>query len=714
MTDLNIGLQGSFSILLIFVLIVLVISFYYYKRTIPEISGAKKTILRILRFLSLALLFVILFEPVIYTTFNEIISPKPLIFIDNSASMDIESNNSDKINNFISTNDFDKENIYYFDDDVFSSEETTPNYDGQYTDISAVFEKAKDLEQVRNISSIVLVSDGSFNKGINPEYAIENLNIPIISIGVGKESEYKDIIAKSFLTNDIAYINNDIPILAKYSAKGIESDSLQINLLINNKIAETKVLSNLSDVEDSYVEFIYRDSIPGMKKITVSIDTVKGRSNTDNNIYSDYLELLDNKKRIGIFASSPNPDVSFINQFLASTKQYIVKSFIKKNSSEWYNIPTQSELKSLDVFVFIDFPSNIIEDNILNNIAKELENDKSALFIAGKHIAKSKLKYLEKHLPFTQVSDSRNEYFASVRFNDNAVSNSIFRTQSIDQEAFLDDLPPLFKTEAFYKAKADASVFSTFEINNMEIEEPTILSKSNGRSRSWAFLTYGLYRWKMINAGLSLNNEEDNQYSFYNSLFDNVFKWLSISDKKQKFIFETDKNIYQSSESISLSAQLYDDKYDPIDDYIIKAIIKSTDFEKEVILKNITNGRYVADVAGLPKGDFKIEAQALTNEESIYSSSGTSFTVESMQVENRHYGLKKELLSNISNSTGGMYFHIDKSESLSNILSDKYKGAEKQISITDEINIWNSTYLMVIVILLLSAEWFLRKRFGML
>ncbi len=714
MTDLNIGLQGSFSILLIFIVSVLVISFYYYKRTIPDVSATKKTILRILRFLSLAFLFLILFEPVIYTTYNDIIPPKPIVIIDNSASINLEDDNSKKIIDFISKNSFDSENIYYFDDNTYTAKDKKYEFEGQYTDISSAFEKVKDIEADQNISSIVLVTDGSFNKGINPEYAIENLNIPVVSIGVGEKSYFKDIIAKSMLSNDIAYINNDIPLLAKYSSSGIDTDSLSVSLLVNNKIVQTKSVLNPSDVSDAYVEFIYRDSIPGRKKITFIIDSVAGESNTQNNTYSDYIQLLDNKKRVGIFASSPNPDVSFLHQFLVTTKQYDVESYIKKDASSWYNKPTKTKLSKIDIFVLVDFPSNVIENDVIDNISSELSKDKSVLFIAGKHVSKSKMQKLEKHLPFTMVSDSRNEFFASVLFSEDAISNSIFKTQSIDQATFLDDLPPLFKTESFYKAKPDASVYSTFAVNNMEIEEPTIMSKSTGLSRSWAFLSYGLYRWKMINAGLSLNEEEDTQYSFYNSMFDNVFKWLSITDRKQKFIFETDKNIYQSNENISFSAQLYDDKYDPIDDYLVKATIKSANFEKEVILKNITNGRYNAEVAGIPTGDFSIEARALTPKEELYASHNTSFTVESMQVENRHYGLKEELLKNISSSTGGKYLHIDNSDSLSEILSNELKGADKQISITDEINIWNSTYLMIIVILLLSVEWFLRKRFGML
>ncbi len=714
MTDLNIGLQGSFSILLIFIVLVLVISFYYYKRTIPDVSATKKTILRILRFLSLTFLFLILFEPVIYTTYNDIIPPKPIVIIDNSASINLEDNNSKKIIDFISNNSFDSDNIYYFDDNTYTAKDKKYEFEGQYTDISSAFEKVKDIEADQNISSIVLVTDGSFNKGINPEYAIENLNIPVVSIGVGEKSYFKDIIAKSMLSNDIAYINNDIPLLAKYSSSGIDTDSLSVSLLVNNKIEQTKSVLNPSDVSDAYVEFIYRDSIPGRKKITFIIDSVAGESNTQNNTYSDYIQLLDNKKRVGIFASSPNPDVSFLHQFLVSTKQYDVESYIKKDASSWYNKPTKTKLSKIDIFVLVDFPSNVIENDVIDNISSELSKDKSVLFIAGKHVSKSKMQKLEKHLPFTMVSDSRNEFFASVLFSEDAISNSIFKTQSIDQATFLDDLPPLFKTESFYKAKPDASVYSTFAVNNMEIEEPTIMSKSTGLSRSWAFLSYGLYRWKMINAGLSLNEEEDTQYSFYNSMFDNVFKWLSITDRKQKFIFETDKNIYQSNENISFSAQLYDDKYDPIDDYLVKATIKSANFEKEVILKNITNGRYIAEVAGIPTGDFSIEARALTPKEELYASHNTSFTVESMQVENRHYGLKEELLKNISSSTGGKYLHIDNSDSLSEILSNELKGADKQISITDEINIWNSTYLMIIVILLLSVEWFLRKRFGML
>ncbi len=714
MTDINIGLQGSLTILILCLIAVLSLSYYYYKRTIPNVSKTKKTILRILRLLSLFLLILILFEPVIYTTSNEIINPHPVVFIDNSASVNIGNDTPDKINNLISNLDLEDEDYYYFDSKAYPKSDKDADYEGQYTDISSVFEKVKDIEVTENISSVIVVTDGAFNKGINPEYAIENMNLPVVAIGVGEEKSYSDIIAKSMLYNDISYINNDIPILAKLQFSNIQIDSIDVNLLIDNKLQQTQRISISKNIEDNYVEFTYSDSIPGKKKITIKVDTLSIESNKQNNNISNYINILDNKKRVSIFASAPSPDVSFINQFLSTSKQYIVSNYIKKNSKEWYTIPTQSMITTTDIFVLIDFPANNIEDNIIQGIAEQLANNKSVLYLAGKHVTKSKIKDIEKYLPFTMVSDSRNEFLASINFNDNAKANSIFAINRLPDDNYLEDLPPLYKTEAFYKAKPDANIYADFKVNNVKIEEPTIVSKANNLSRSWAFLAYGLYRWEMIDAGFNNGSKYSSDFKYYNALMDNVFKWLSISDKKDRFIAKTDKNIYQSNETIEVNAQIYDDKYEPLDDMLIKATLKAKEFEKEIILKNINNGRYVTNVEGLPEGDYSLLVTAFTENNDSYLQTATSFSIETFQVENRHYGLKKSLLERISVATGGVYMHIDNIASLQEILSKDFKGADKQISLTNETNVWNSSFILVLVIILLSAEWFLRKRFGML
>jgi hypothetical protein len=372
-------------------------------------------------------------------------------------------------------------------------------------------------------------------------------------------------------------------------------------------------------------------------------------------------------------------------------------------------VPNSKDIAETDVFVLIDFPSNIIDDRVIQQIGDELAKGKSVLYIAGKHISKSKLKNIESYLPFSIVSDSRNEYAANVLFNDNALSNTVFASYDYDIKEIADDLPPVFKTESFYKAKPDATSFSTFQVNNTVIDEPTILSKTNGKSRSWAFLVYGLYRWQLAD----FSSKQETQNTFYSNMISNVFKWLSISDRMERFVVNTNRNVYQNSEMIEINAQLYDEKYEPVDNASIEVVIQNSKFQKELTLKSLTNGRYLVNVEGIPVGDYSVKAEASLNNKSKLNAS-TSFTVEQLQLENRNYGLNKSLLEKLAQNSGGRYLHITEADSLLSIIKTNYPGQDKQISTTNEINLWNSVYLLSLVMILLSVEWFLRKRFGMI
>ena len=94
---------------------------------------------------------------------ESIVSNKDSLFYKNEFVKDLEDF-SEKLNS-----DYDVIN-YNFSDEVY--EGLGGEYDGKLTDISKVFNQIFDQYTNRNIGGVVLASDGMYNTGSNPIYAI--------------------------------------------------------------------------------------------------------------------------------------------------------------------------------------------------------------------------------------------------------------------------------------------------------------------------------------------------------------------------------------------------------------------------------------------------------------------------------------------------------------------------------------------------------------
>jgi hypothetical protein len=76
--------------------------------------------------------------------------------------------------------------------------------------------------------------------------------------------------------------------------------------------------------------------------------------------------------------------------------------------------------------------------------------------------------------------------------------------------------------------------------------------------------------------------------------------------------------------------------------------------------------------------------------------------------------MNEDLLKQIAELTGGRYFPASESKPFFSNLNEylQHRIIEKQVN--EEKQLWNSAYLLFMVIIFLATEWFFRKRLGLL
>lgn len=134
--------------------------------------------------------------------------------------------------------------------------------------------------------------------------------------------------------------------------------------------------------------------------------------------------------------------------------------------------------------------------------------------------------------------------------------------------------------------------------------------------------------------------------------------------------------------------------------------------DEKNILDSVGNGRYEGVITNLSEGDYVYSANAVINGSVVGEDKG-NFSIGKMNIEYLDTKLNKQLLDQVAFKTGGIYAGIENVDKIIKALSSK-KYEPQEITTITKIQIWNREYIALLVVLLLSIEWFIRKRNGML
>ena len=193
--------------------------------------------------------------------------------------------------------------------------------------------------------------------------------------------------------------------------------------------------------------------------------------------------------------------------------------------------------------------------------------------------------------------------------------------------------------------------------------------------------------------------------SHYRKFWSSMIRWLAYASNHSDLItVVTDKLSYYKYDNVRISSYIYNEYYEPINDAQIKALIQAPNGASyDLIFVLDGNGRYVADFRPVLDGNHKINISAQRKEIPIGKGS-TEFIVQSIPLEMIDTQLNEKLLKEIAMVSGGHYYHISDFNKLN--INDVF---DTVVSIAEK-TIWDNVYLFIIAIILLSAEWLLRKR----
>jgi len=716
--SIALSLSASVALLLLFVVVALLFSIWVYRHTIPEITRRRKIILIALRTFAISVLLFLLFEPVLNLESSEEVPPRVAVLIDDSKSMSVEDAGvarAERLRDFVSNGEYDgiegdgELSPYLFAGKAWPMQSVTADslrFTGAETDISRTLQDVYDAETERNLRSVVLVTDGVFTSGKNPLYAARSLGVPVHVVAVGDSLEKKDVLISRVLANSIAYLESTLPVDVTLRSAGFPGGQARVRLLEGRKVLAEQTIALKPGVNEYPMQFVYTPEAEGVRRLVVSVDPVEGELTAKNNSRSFFVKVLKSKMNVVIVAGAPSPDVSLLQRELRKDKNISTQLFVEKALGAWYDeAPGAQTFTDADCIMLVGYPTHSGNAGILRQIALAVDERRVPLMI----VPSRQLDYrvlrdeLDAWLPYDIVQARVDETEVFFEVPQSSSGNPILTT-GLPAEAW-SKLPPLFKTESSFRARAGSEVLGTMKLNNISFNEPLLLSRKLNRSKVLVWTAYALWRWEL--AYDVLNGD------LPGLLISNAVRWLTTREDDKQVRIRPVKEFFDSGEEVVLIGQVYNESYEPVDGAAVSVTVKRGDEERELLLSPEGSGRYSGVLDITAEGEYSYSGEAVLDSRSLGKDNGR-FSVGELNIEFQNTRMNNILLRQIAAETGGSYRVIDDVEGLAAAVQGDAGFVEMHRALKSDIQLWNIIWLLALAVLLFAMEWYIRKQAGLI
>ena len=722
LSEISLNTSGNTFVLALCFIFAIGLSYFVYRRTVPPVPTGWRILLISLRATSAILIILLLFEPILSLTRKKQDKPVVALLVDNSASMGLVDQKVDRateLKNILGANIFSKPSqdydleLYPYSNqlhEVLESRSDSLALNGDGTDISRALGDLKEKLAERYFSSVVLVTDGADNLGENPARYAGNYGIPIYPIGVGDPAEQNDILITNYVTNEIAYAGTQIPVDVYIKSSGFQGKRVNLSLKSGTKTLDSKVITLSGNSLEQKIRLQFTPEEEGLFKYQIQLPKLEGELTDINNSKSFYVKVLKSKLKVLVIAGGPSPDLRFLKNALSVEENIEIQTAIEKPRGLFYRgmpLPSVTQMDEVDCIILMDYPRRSSTTESLERIKSILAKGKPLLLALGKNVDPEKLWSLRDFIPLKNKLAIGREQSVYISILPQGLHHPVMKLAEDDLEnkENWNALPPVFSNLVSLQLDDSAQSIAGVDLERSTAGRsfPLIAIQSSGKRKSAVIFAYGIWRWDLMMWGIGETNES------YRRFFRNAIRWLTTEDDSKLVRIVANKEIYRSGEQVKFTAQVYFEDYQPADGSDVAIQVKGAKETRELTLENIGGGRYDGTLQVLEGGDYEFSGTAHQQGRILGRDAG-KFTVEEFSLEYQNTRMNEDLLKRIASESSGEFYASDNFSGL----AEKLIFPDKYITIKNEWEIWNRIPMLITCILLLSAEWLIRKRKGML
>lgn len=625
----------------------------------------------------------------------------------------------------------------------------TQTADGPATAVGEALLGSVNEQKGTPIAAIVLISDGCSNSGMTPETAAQYLanrdvNVPIYAVGVGNPQEPKDIEVLKLVAPEIVTAKDWVTFEFMVKSRGFEGETVAAELSVEGKtVAEQNVTLAGADVEQA-VSLKWRPERPGDYDCTIGVPVRAGELLDTNNTLVHPLKVVDRKIRVLYIDGYPRWEYRYLKNALirdtASIEVHCLlvsadRDFPQESSrgvSSLLEFPAEKkDLFQYDVIILGDVDprdgsafaspsSNLTWDQALENIAQFVEEMGGGLAVISgvrdtprsyrntpiAHLLPIVLEGIDEGESGT--SDNITESFHP-RLTPEGRDSPLMRLEPDkamnvelweDNDGREDGLPGVFWYYPAKKSKPGATVLSVHPRSGNKYGPYTLMAAQNyGRGRVYFTAIDSSWRWRYLVGD-----------RYFYTHWGEVIRYLRggrlIGSKRYNLYVS--KPSYSIGDKVELSARIYDAEFQPIQDASYPCEIDAPGEKHETVdLKAIPGkpGQYEGSYKPVDPGGYSATiGPTLLGDEKDRST--TPFTVRLPMVEFDEPIMNRKSLEMVASKTKGKFLTLGEIDQLPKMIQQ----TGDLVSVESrEDDLWDSPLFFILFMLLITAEWIVRK-----
>lgn len=650
---------------------------YFFK---SKEKGQLSFYLSFFRFLSIFSIFLLIINPSIEKKGIKEVKPRLVLAVDNSTSIKYNSLDN-KVTDLVDQIQSDTEladkfsiHTFGFGSDVYVLDSL--NFTDNKTDLAVPFKEFSAMFK-SEMAPVILITDGNQTIGRNVEFV--NYQSPVYPIIVGDTAVFEDIAITQLNINKNTYLNNQLPVelFVVYSGNDPIIKQLTVYQKGNVIYSEKLQLSRKNNVK--IASFFLTATENGTQFYTASIEELKNEQNTLNNSKSFSINVIDEQSEILLLTTMMHPDIGMLKKSIESNKQRVV------------DISNIADLKGnlADYELIIVYQPTSKFESIFKEIDRKNLN---YLIVSGSNTDWNFLNAVQNNFKKEAIDDTENY---SPIFNPNYAG---FLSNDIGFSSFT-PLEDKFGQISFL-IPYNALLFQ--KIGSIETENPLLATFESNNQKGAILLGENSWRWRMSSFS------ELKTFDLFDGFMSNLVQYMS-SDIGKKRLNVTGKSMYYANEIIHISASYLDENFNFENRAKLWLTVSNRDnnFLKKIPFVVGQNTFNVA-LSNIPFDEY-IYTVSVENQED--SSSG-SFKIVPFEVEQQFTRSNDTQLKILADRTNGKIFYDEQENNLINELKSdaRYKSIQHIFSIKTPLINWK--WILGLIILTLSIEWFTRKYFG--
>ncbi|MCF7919968.1 MAG: VWA domain-containing protein [Candidatus Cloacimonetes bacterium] len=651
------------------------ITLYFYWHTQPELSRRQRIMLGILRFLTLSIVMILLFNPILSYKNRIEVKPRLLLLLDNSQSMQEQSGGTSKfelekqaaleLQLGLQQRNYEAE-LHYFAAGLEG--------DSNSSRLAQTFSDLQEKNLLQNVEAIDLFSDGWFDD--DPDF-MRNIQFPVNALDLDFKATGFDLEINRLRYNQRTWLKELTPFVVDVSAQGFTGNS-RVKFFSNDKLLESKEVDfSQEKYQQLLFEFEFMDT--GLKQFRFVIESDSlGELESANNMHPGAILVMPDKAKITLISDGMTWDGRYLVQAIIKNERFAADYLLKKTQLMKKNetVRLTDELTGTRVLCLINnggLHFNNAEAALITAFVKQ----GGGLFLMGKSI-----KELAELNPAGPSNIAR-LFQGNFRL---APESSQYQSFNIMKE-FLSEIPPV----RFYYTtpRLGATRLATFQ---QEQEPPAIIFQEFEEGKVLFLSFLDLWKWQLW-------GEDDHYFTF----MDNLMQWLSY-DRAENFLAWSHQNSYLLGEDVQITLNAYDEKFAPVTD--LKAEITLELDGKEYLQDFLTRSfdQYAYSFIAEKPGNYQVKIR--DTERGLESK--TSFIINQANSESRDRGINRALLSFLAEETGGKFYWNN------DILAEYPAGEVRYEYLHKEIPLYKKWYTIALFLLVFCTEIFFRKRWGLL